>query len=281
MFLAARLKSSLELLSYVAVIGAAGALLWTLLVGPLNTPTQPPQVEPIDGLSIDAASITHVLGKGPVAIVEFSDFQCPYCAAYARSVLPKIKQDLISSGDVRYVVMHFPLERRHSRALEAGQAAECAGQEGRFWEMHERLFSDSDGLSRESLINHARELELDQDLFEVCLADEKTVAKVRADQTEGLRLGVTGTPAFFVGSIRSDDSIELTTRINGIAPVDVFSRETAAVLSRVNASKLRKRTGSIQPASGHVRTALLAAPARTLTRLEITDGTTPNGSSTQ
>ena len=189
-------KSILDITSTVAVILAAGTLIWTLVFKASRTSTSTtPEVEDVDGLRIDAAKIRHVSGIGSIAVVEFSDFQCPFCGTYVRETFPAIKRDLIDAGHVRNVVMNFPLETIHPLAMEASEAAECAAQQGRFWEMHERLFLNIKTLDRVELVHRAQALGLDEASFARCLEEDQTVLTVRADQAEGRRLGVSGTPA--------------------------------------------------------------------------------------
>jgi protein-disulfide isomerase len=227
MSLAGRMKNALDVLSTIAVILAAGMLMWTLLIRPRAAPGSRQQVEQVQGLQIDGGKIIHVSGKGPIAIVEFSDFQCPFCGTYARETLPAIKRDLVDSGAVRYVALHFPLEQIHPLAMEAAEAAECAGKQDHFWEMHERLFVDAKALAPAQLVQHAQAIGLDQALFKQCIEEDQTLEKVRADQAEGRRLGLTGTPSFFIGTMRADGGISLVRRIRGAAPVEVFAEEIA------------------------------------------------------
>lgn len=227
-----RLKAALDLTTSVAVLLAAGAVIWTFLVRPaLSTGTARTQVEDLQNIQIDVSSIRHVLGDGVLAIVEFSDFQCPFCARYATETLPVVKQDILESLPVRYVAFHFPLENIHPLALLASKSAECAGQQGQFWSMHERLFKNSSALDQQYILDHEGELKLDPDRFAECLEAEETLAKIRSDQAEGRRLGVRGTPALFIGRMRPDGGIDLHRRINGVASADLISEQIASLLA--------------------------------------------------
>jgi protein-disulfide isomerase len=130
--------------------------------------------------------------------------------------------------------MHFPMERIHSEALKAAEASECAGGQGRFWEMHESLFSDDRGLSPAALMERSAELGLDASRFEQCLNENETLERVRADQAEGRRLGVTGTPAFFIGTVGSDGSINVANRIRGAGSIDLFNDAVASLRSSLD-----------------------------------------------
>lgn len=230
MAVASRIKSALDIMSSIALVIAAGALVWTLFFrNAAVQPTALQQVIPVEGLHLDAARITNVFGKGRIAIVEFSDFQCPFCATHARDTFPAIKRDLIGLGRAQYVALHYPIEEIHPLALQAGEASECAGRQGRFWEMHERLFNESSAMTRADFVRHAEAMSLDVGVFLQCLDSHQTLDKVRGDQAEARRLGVRGTPAFFVGRVRPDGGIDLVTRIRGAAPVEVFAEQVAAL----------------------------------------------------
>jgi protein-disulfide isomerase/uncharacterized membrane protein len=145
--------------------------------------------------------------KGPsqasVTIVEFSDFQCPFCVQAWRDL-----RDLMRSRpDVSLAFRHFPLDSScnphlahtmHPDACLAACAAECAGQQGRFWEYHDLLFENHENLDRESLFRYARELQLDIPGFRTCLDDPGTLERVGADVEAGARVGVSSTPTLFI-----------------------------------------------------------------------------------
>ena len=129
-----------------------------------------------------------------VVIVEFSDFQCPFCAR----VSPTMKQIQEEYGDeVRIVFKHLPLQM-HSRAAAAHSAAEAAHRQGKFWEMHDRIFANQGSMSPETYAEYAREIGLDMGRFGKDVASADVKKKVDGDAAEAARLGVTGTPAFFI-----------------------------------------------------------------------------------
>lgn len=238
MTVATRLHRALDVLSSLAVVVIAGLSIWTLYSrSSAARPGPERQVSAVAGLRLGAEKITNVTGAGQVAIVEFSDFQCPFCVKHASETLPAIKRTFVESGGVRYVALHYPLESIHPLALQASEASECAGRQGRFWEMHERLFADPSTLTRERFLRDAETLGLDSARFTRCLESHETLDKIRTDQAEGKRLGVTGTPAFFIGTVHPDGGIELVTRIRGAARVDVFAEQIAALLPSVKAER--------------------------------------------
>ena len=137
-------------------------------------------------------------GKGgddaKAVVVEFSDFQCPFCAR----VSPTMEQIQEEYGDeVRIVFKHLPL-RMHAKAPAAHAAAEAAHRQGKFWEMHDRIFANQSSMSPEKYVEYAREIGLDVERFEKDVASADVKTKVDGDAAEAARLGVTGTPAFFI-----------------------------------------------------------------------------------
>jgi protein-disulfide isomerase len=132
----------------------------------------------------------------PVLIVEFSDFQCSFCGRFARETLGQI---LDSYGDrVRFVFRSFPLLSIHPQAQKAAEAAQCANDQGKFWEYHDLLFQNQQALDEESLKGYARQLDLDMAAFTDCLDTERHFTEVQHDLTDGQSYGVTGTPTFFI-----------------------------------------------------------------------------------
>ncbi|MDA2934697.1 thioredoxin domain-containing protein [Acidobacteria bacterium AH-259-D05] len=131
----------------------------------------------------------------PVTIVEFSDFECPYCLGLF-GTLKTLKQDY--GEKVRLVFRQFPLNRIHPHAQKAAEASLCAADQGKFWEMHDLMFEDQSSLKVADLEAKAKSLGVDSDVFENCLSSGKYAERVRQDVAEGTAVGVTGTPAMFI-----------------------------------------------------------------------------------
>lgn len=130
-----------------------------------------------------------------VTMVEFVDFECPFCGRYARDTLPQLRRDY---GDrIRYVSRQFPLDI-HPHAAAAARTAVCADEQGRYWDLHDMLFAHQEELTKRDLAGYARELGLDMDGYATCLRAPATQARVERDLADGRRYGVTGTPAFFI-----------------------------------------------------------------------------------
>ena len=133
--------------------------------------------------------------SAPVTLVEFSDFQCPFC----QRVAPTLKQVKETYGDkVRVVWKDFPLTQIHPQAFKAGEAAHCAADQGKFWEYHDRLFANQQALQPNDLKKHAADLGLDATAFAACLDSSKYGERVRDGVAEGSRLGVNSTPTIYI-----------------------------------------------------------------------------------
>jgi protein-disulfide isomerase len=152
----------------------------------------------------------HVQGPAtaPLTLVEYGDFECPYCGA----AYPILKQVQAQMGErLRFVFRNFPITTSHPHAEEAAEAAEAAAAQGRFWEMHDHLYEHQRHLEDQDLRAYAAELGLDVDRFTDELDRHVHADRVREDFMSGVRSGVNGTPTFYINGHRHDDSYELQT----------------------------------------------------------------------
>lgn len=144
---------------------------------------------------VDAIGPSRGPSEAPVTIVEFSDFQCPFCA----NAGPVLKQVLDAYRDqVRVVYRDFPIDAIHPQARKAAEAARCADEQGKFWEYHDKLFTNQQALGADGLKRYAEKLGLDTNAFAVCLDSAKFKAAVENDRRDAEKAGVSGTPTFFV-----------------------------------------------------------------------------------
>ena len=145
----------------------------------------------------------HVLGPAdaPATLVEYGDFECPYCGiAY-----PIVASILQRMGDsIRFSYRHFPLTQVHPHAQHAAEMAEAAGSAGKFWAMHDMLFQNQDALEDENLISYAAQLGIQPDWSVHVLETHSFASRVREDFMGGVRSGVNGTPTFFINGVRHD-----------------------------------------------------------------------------
>src|SRR5262249_21753662 len=134
-----------------------------------------------------------------VTLLEFTDYQCPFCSRHFRQVWPQIEQNYIKTGKVKLVLRDMPLDAIHPLALKAAEATHCAAEPGTSWEMHDRLFVNQNALARKDLSVHAQALGLDVTTFDQCVDSAKETARVRKDVADSGTAGARGTPTFFIG----------------------------------------------------------------------------------
>lgn len=199
---------------------------------------------PLDNVYIDVSG-KPALGNNDarVSMLEFSDFQCPFCGAYARETLPRIVADYVNSGRVRYVVLNFPLEQPHPFAEKAAEAALCAQDQGRFWQAHDRFFADPQKLSIGDMPGHAAALGLDASGFMDCIKAGRHAAAVERDRSEGETLGVQGTPTFFIGTIDPENRgrVHALRSLVGNVPLREFQKAIEEVLAESEGHTEAKR----------------------------------------
>lgn len=151
----------------------------------------------------------------------YSDFQCPFCSRLALDVLPAIEERFVATGQAALVFRHLPLSAVHPQAVNAAQAAECAGRQGQFWSMHDRMFRAPAALGELDLIAHAEALGLDMPSFKGCRSGR--IETLDADAAEVARLGLNATPIVFVGESRHDQAVDIKRRFTGLTSVEILS----------------------------------------------------------
>lgn len=162
----------------------------------------------------------------PITIVEFSDFQCPFCARFHTQTLPSLFEEYIDQGKVKLVFRDFPIQSIHPNALPASVAANCANDQGKFKEMHDMIFENQNMWNKQETIDalstfsqYAANMQLDQELFDSCLTSDKHITEIRKDLDDGRDYGVSGTPGFFIGN----DEIGYV-ELKGAQPFESFKK---------------------------------------------------------
>src|SRR3989344_3221236 len=142
----------------------------------------------------------HILGNpnAKIFVIEYSDFECPFCGRMFSETLPQLKENFVKSGKIKFIYRHFPLRSIHQRPQKAAEASECASEQGKFWEYHDMIFEKQSSMGMESFKSWAKELGLNSNQFNSCLDSGKYSARVDVDYNEGVALGINGTPATFV-----------------------------------------------------------------------------------
>ncbi len=200
-----------------------GVILYRQYHGPQGQNGPPPIRDAEKDAFIDLTNLP-IEGResATVVLVEFSDYECPFCQSHAAGVGRDLQQKYISTGQIRHAFVDHPLSM-HAHAKQLAAAAICAGKQGAYWKMHDLLFKDKP-TTKEGMLTGARQLSLDPDLFEKCLDSdlEKTI-------TQGVqvaeRLSLPGTPAFALGWIESGGRVRVSKLISGALPLNLF--ETA------------------------------------------------------
>jgi protein-disulfide isomerase len=194
------------LLAAVALIG--GGAIW---YGSRNAPGP---AAPVAGAALPVVTSDGFKGftlgadSAPIEVTEYSDFECPFCASFATVQMPVIREQLIATGKVRWRYRDFPLPS-HQYSRYAALAAQCAGEQGKFWEMHDQLFTSHQwaqtGKNPRSLFrDFAKAVGLDLDKYDACMDGQRYAGRIQASVQEGEALGVGGTPTFFVNGKRFD-----------------------------------------------------------------------------
>ena len=164
-----------------------------------KAPTPPAQQQPAAPKEAPTVDDDDVLGDedAKVTIIEFSDYECPFCGRFVTGAMAELKEKYVETGKVKYVFRDFPLGF-HQKAQKAAEAAECAGDQEKYWEMHDKLFENSKALEVDQLKQYAADLGLNTGTFNSCLDEGTHEAEVKKDFGDGVKAGVSGTPSFFI-----------------------------------------------------------------------------------
>ena len=194
-------------------------------------PQQPPQVN-IEGIEFEIGN-NPILGKesARLILVEFTDYQCPFCGRYARETFPQLRKQYVENGTIRYAVIDQPLPM-HPEAAKAAEASHCAQDQGKFWEIHEEMMGKQDDLK--DLSSYAKTLNLNVGQFEECLNTGKYSDVIRKDMELANKLGVNGVPGFIIGTVSRTDPRKVTgiSMIRGAMPLGAFQQEIDSALKR-------------------------------------------------
>jgi len=205
------------------IIGV-GWLCWSLL----NPSSSASQSKSVNELSVKSGPI---LGSAsaPITIIEFSDFQCSFCKRFWADTLPKLREAYIDQGKARFIYRHFAILGKHSE--QAAQAAECAAEQGKFWEYHDQLFKNQGGLAftETKLRQYARDIGLNAGAFGACLGSGKHKDKVERETTAAAYVGGRGTPFFIVNQ----------RHLVGAQPYEVFQK---VIDEELESAKVKKPT---------------------------------------
>ncbi len=169
-----------------------------------------------------------------VVLIEFSDYQCPYCMDYFANAYAHLIADYVKTGKVKYVARDFPGESVHPNALRAAEAARCANEQGKFWEMHDNLFRNQKNLGARGISDSAAAAGLDMAKFQACFDSGKYTAGIRKDEEETVKMGIKGTPAFLLGTPdpANPSKIKLNKMLIGSQPLAAFEQTIESLLPK-------------------------------------------------
>ena len=187
---------------------------------------------PSDKVKMSVGTGWYAMGRedAPVTMVEFTDYQCPFCRRFESDSFAQLKKDYIDTGKVRFVSRDLPLDF-HPNAPAAAMAARCAGDQHKFWEMRDAMMLDTaTDLGPDSILKYGQKTNLDMTAFRGCLSDKKYTSAIQKDTADAGTLGISGTPSFVIGKTAKDEIAGV--RIVGAVPYTVFESAIKDLLSR-------------------------------------------------
>ncbi|MEZ5317885.1 MAG: DsbA family protein [Vicinamibacterales bacterium] len=172
-----------------------------------------------------------------LTLIEYSDYECPFCIAHFQRTMPELQKKYIDTGFIRYVFRDFPVDENHPEAIRAHIASRCAGEQGRFWNLHDRLFSAPGTHTPEALAAKAAEAGLDTERYAACVASGRYTDDIRRVASQAVNMGANGTPAFFIG-LRdpATDQVRIIRAISGAQPLSVFEQTFEVVRQQAQAA---------------------------------------------
>jgi protein-disulfide isomerase len=163
--------------------------------------------------------------------IDVSDYQCSFCGQFVREVLPQIETDYINTGKIRYVFIDYPIEALHKDAFKAALAADCAGGQRKYWEMHDRLFENQNALDSENLLRYAEKIGLDMTEFRKCFDEERYSSEIRKELDEARKIGIGSVPTFLLGYIESEENVKVVKSLRGCQPYSDYKEMIEGLLS--------------------------------------------------
>lgn len=168
-----------------------------------------------------------------VALIEFSDYECPFCIRHSRETMPLIEKNYIATGKILYGFRDFPIDQLHPQAIRAHEAAQCAGDQDKYWEMHSRMFGQPAQHTPQLLEAAASQIGLDLNAFRTCVSSGTHTPAIRESVSLAESFGANGTPAFFIGIIdRTNNTVRITRAISGAVPFAQFAQALEGALAQ-------------------------------------------------
>lgn len=223
-----RLRDAVDVMASLTMVAIGALLLYSYLRrAPITENRNEPPSEPVD--------VSRAFREGdptaPIVLAVYSDFQCPYCAKFAKETLPVLREKYVGAGHLQVVFKDFPLDSLHPEARRVAAAARCAGQQGKFWEMHDLIFAAPRAVSASELESHASTLGLEIGRYAGCLTDPEVARRVAQDAVDARRLGLASTPTLLLGRLQPDGSMRARNKLVGAASADRIAREVDTLLA--------------------------------------------------
>jgi len=225
-----RTRLWIDMIATVAILTTCGILTYTALAQPKRR-TKAPFKLPSTAVSLEGASLTGSL-SAKIAIIEFSDFQCPFCGRFTRETWPELEKTYVASGKVLFAFRHLPADSIHPLARPASEAAICAGQQEQFWKMADLLFQVPSQLDESAVRRKIDELGLNRSAFEACLKLDGP-AQVKADSALASGLSIPSTPFFLIGRLQADRTVVVTSFVRAAQPIATFVADIETALAEI------------------------------------------------
>jgi protein-disulfide isomerase len=235
--MAGRLRSVSDLVTTVAILATCGVLVavnWSRLWPHATGPRVPATPVSLEGAAVRGNP------TAPVVVVEYGDYQCPFCAAAEHGAVSEMDAAYIKPGKVEFAFRQHPLETLHPLALETAEATVCAGRQGKFWPMHASLYGDQQHLDEASLVARADRLGLDVARFKACLGGD-VADQVRQDGKDAEALGLMSTPTFLIGVRQADGRVRVASVLTGARPFADFQKAIDPLLANGDESRAGER----------------------------------------
>ncbi len=183
-------------------------------------------------MAFPSGGFTEGKANAPLVMVEYTDYQCPFCQQFHNTAYTQIKANYIDTGKIRFVSRDFPLDF-HENARRGANAARCAAEQGKFWEMRHTMIVNASQLQQDKLATYAANVKMDVAKFQSCLAADKYKAAIDKDIAEGVAAGVNGTPSFVIGRVQ-DGKLQ-GVRLVGAMPYEQFDAKIQEMLGQAAA----------------------------------------------
>ncbi len=168
--------------------------------------------------------------NAPITMVEFTDYQCPFCQRFHTTAFTELKKNYIDTGKVRFYSRDLPLDSMHPNAIRAAQAARCASEQGQFWTLRDIMGANPSKLDMDGLVADAAGLKMDTGKFRSCVESDKYKQAIQTDVMEAMKIGADGTPTFVIGKSTAD-GVDGEVMV-GAMPYEVFDRKLKALESK-------------------------------------------------